>query len=415
MSVLLCEQPIGILQLNSGSMSFSYKDAQRALSLSMPVRSEPYKNRACEAFFGALLPDNSGTRQIIARNLGMHSNSSFSLLTEIGFDCAGAVSLRPIEKPLAKQNEWFELEGKSLTEEDLFTLLKDLPTKPLLAGVDGIRISLGGAQNKAALCLINNEIGIPGTNIPTTHILKPSIKDPDIVDSVRNEYFCMTLAARIGLEAPNVQIRKAKDVEFLLIERFDREINSDTRIKRIHQEDFCQALGVVSTKKYQVDGGPTLKDCFSLLDRTTIPLLDKRKLLHRVIFNYVVGNADCHAKNFSLSHKDAETVHLTPVYDILCTAVYPKLTTKFAMSIGGEYDLNRISRENWIRFCSDQANVNIKAFKNICLELCDGIVEQSATVSEEMRIQKLWNATMEKIADLVRTRARELKESAVLL
>jgi serine/threonine-protein kinase HipA len=371
-----------VLGLHSGSMSFAYDAAaQRVLSMSMPLRTEPYKSRACEAFFGGLLPEDPDAKKIIGTLFGINSNSNFSLLEKIGFDCAGAVSVYEEGEPILDEKEKL-LSGTTIEPHALHELLRDLPERPLLAGIEGMRISLAGAQEKAALCMIENELCIPDPGVPTTHIIKPRIRA--LRETVVNEYFCMRLAKVSGINAPHVELRRAGDIEYLLIERYDRVFLPDSHLRRIHQEDFCQALGILSTKKYQADGGPSLPDCFNLLDRVTFPVIDKQELLKRVVFNFVIGNADCHGKNFSVLHNDDKTIKLAPAYDLMCTAVYAKVTPRFAMAIGGESEINSVRREHWQRFCK-QIAINPTALKRAFEGLSKAITKSLPSLAEEVQ------------------------------
>lgn len=407
LSVRLCEQPVGTLRLNSGSMEFSYTKDARPLSLSMPPSEGAYKNRSCEAFFGGLLPEPIETKKLIARLYGLRSNSSFSLLSKIGFDCAGAVSLTDSSEPL-RESALYSLEGHPLSEKELHNHLEQLPKRPLFAGVDGVRISLAGVQDKAALCLIDNKLCVPSPDVPTTHILKPPVRGLD--DSVENEYLCMSLAKKAGLKTAEVQLQKAGDINYLLIERFDRHFEPGSKIKRIHQEDFCQALGVVSTKKYEADGGPSLTDCFDLLNQVTFPGVDRLELLRRVIFNYLVGNADCHAKNFSIIHFDDGTIQLSPTYDVLCTAIYSHATSKMAMSIGGQADMNNVRADNWSTLLN-RINIRMPAFKTLCESLIKNINTQLPVTLEEIREQNYMNETVQSIAGIIQQRTYDLSRS----
>jgi serine/threonine-protein kinase HipA len=404
LSVRLGEKPVGQLRLNSGSMVFNYDESKRALSLSMPVRQEPYTNRACEAFFGGLLPEALETKKLIARLYGLRSNSSFSLLSKIGFDCAGAVSVTEPSEPLRK-TAFYKLEGHSLSQKELHKHLQELPKRPLFAGVDGVRISLAGVQDKAALCLIDGTLSIPLPDVPTTHILKPPIRG--LEGSVENEYLCMVLAKNAGLKTANVQLNSAGDINYLLVERFDRHYEPGPKIKRIHQEDFCQALGVVSTKKYEADGGPTLVDCFDLLNQVTYPGVDRLELVRRVVFNYLVGNADCHAKNFSIIHFDDGQIVLSPTYDVMCTSIYSHATTKMAMSIGGRADMNTVRADNWSTLCS-RINIRIPAFKTVCESLIKNVQSTLPAVLEDIDDQGYKNSTVISVAQVIEQRAKDL-------
>src|ERR1700733_11490819 len=145
----------------------------------------------------------------------------------------------------------------------------------------------------------------------------------------------MRLAAVAGLRAAKVETRIVEDVEYLLVERYERvhQKNAEgaTTLDRLHQEDFCQALGIVSESKYQIEGGPSLKQCFALLrDVSSAPVIDLARLLDAVIYNYLVGNNDAHGKNFSLLYRPLEKggrdTRLSPFYDIVSTVYYPDLS-----------------------------------------------------------------------------------------
>jgi serine/threonine-protein kinase HipA len=340
---------IGLLeQTPVGKMRFQYDEGASArLSIGMPIRPEPYDEIQTEAYFGGLLPESDAARKAIARRYGVNANNSFSLLKAIGYDCAGAVSLHALDDT-APQLSVFPLEGRILSEDALARHIQELPQKPLFLGVEGLRLSLAGAQDKAAVCLIDNQVALPEQGCPTTHILKPVAQGFDGL--VHNEYLCLQLAERIGLQVPHVEIRWVQDIPYLLIERYDRLIKDQT-VRRVHQEDFCQALGIVSANKYQADGGPDLTACFNLLRSTAQPVKDRNALASLVVFNYLVGNMDAHGKNFSLLHRDSQTVTLTPVYDVVCTRAYDELAQRMAMKIGGYYDPDDILPRHWERQC----------------------------------------------------------------
>lgn len=155
---------------------------------------------------------------------------------------------------------------------------------------------------------------------PTTHILKPFITGLD--GSVENELFCMTLAGRLGLAVPEVERRQVGETDFLLVRRYDRIEGDAGSIARLHQEDFCQALSVPPELKYEDEGGPGIAQSQALLDaHARRPAADRLAFQRMVIFNYLVGNADAHAKNFALlyTHRAPD---LAPIYDVVCTAAW---------------------------------------------------------------------------------------------
>ena len=223
--------------------------------------------------------------------------------------------------------------------------------RPMLAGEDGLRLSLAGAQSKLPVLLIDGQIALPAPGQPTSHILKPPIAR--FAGTTENEYFCMSLARAVGLDVAPVEMRTVGGRSFLLISRYDRATGPAGEVTRLHQEDFAQALGVPSHRKYASEGGPNFPDCFAVLRRAaTRPPRDILRLLDAAIFNLIIGNADAHAKNFSLLHKDG-AITLAPLYDLLSTVIYPELSPKLAMKIGGKSVLDDIEARHWDRFATD--------------------------------------------------------------
>jgi serine/threonine-protein kinase HipA len=299
------------------------------LSHSLPLREEPFSRNECRGFFAGVLPEEE-KREIIAKNLGISARNDFAMLEQLGGECAGAVTLiRPgVDLPSSAAGSYQELSSSELLE-----ILRALPKRPLLAGDTGIRLSLAGAQDKIAVRVNGDRISIPKNGAASTHIIKPAItRFPGLVE---NEAFCMKLAAAVGLSVAEVSVGEIEDIKFLLVRRFDRTINENGVIARIHQEDICQALGYPPEHKYQSEGGPGLKECFKLIRATSNnPAADLKALLEALIFNLIIGNNDAHAKNFSIIHHQNNTTRLAPLYDLICTAAYPELTSKMAMKIG---------------------------------------------------------------------------------
>ncbi|MBX9770037.1 MAG: type II toxin-antitoxin system HipA family toxin [Candidatus Obscuribacterales bacterium] len=395
LSVRLYGLPVGILEQDlRGHMRFTYLDtAARPLSISMPLGKQEYDNNNCVAFFGGLLPESDHARQLLGKRFGISPNSTFSLLREIGRDCAGAISFHAIDQPV-RPYEDFDLEGRILSDKELLKYIHELPTRPLFIGVDYLRLSLAGVQNKAAVCLIDGQIAIPQHGCPTTHILKPAIER--FTGTVENEYFCMKLAKRLGLSVADVEIRKAKDIQYLLVKRYDRII-SGNQIRRIHQEDFCQALTVPTSHKYQNEGGPSFKQCFDLLRQTSTPVVDRTRLAQVMIFNYLMGNNDAHGKNFSLLYLPNDTIQLAPLYDVLSTRIYEDLTKKMAMKIGSKYELDNVEPRHWQQLCQD-IGYSYPLLKETLLSQTEAILKAAR---EEMDLLQDRSFDMAVIANIV--------------
>jgi serine/threonine-protein kinase HipA len=355
LEVWLLGAHVGTLSQVDGRLGFAYAPgATTPLSQSLPIRSEPFDDRATRPFFAGLLPEG-GKRKQIAKTLQISTQNDYALLDSLGGECAGAVTLlepgqspRPLDG--ARDVRW-------LDHAQLLQVLDEMPLRPMRAGDDGLRLSLAGAQDKLPVVLDadGQRVGLPLNGSPSTHILKPPIAGVD--GSVFNEAFCMALASGFKLDVARTHIQAIADGEqqrhYLLVARYDRQ--TDLPGQRLHQEDFCQALGIVSEHKYQNEGGPGLAQAFALVHSVTRPSAPHTlKLLDYVVFNALIGNHDAHGKNFSLLYTPAGAV-LTPLYDALCTAVYPTLTDKMAMKIGGKYKFSEVMARHWEQFALDAA------------------------------------------------------------
>lgn len=345
---------IGELQQDDdGRLRFRYFEEWRShpkaapLSISLPLQKEAFPQKQARPFFAGLLPEESN-RDLIAKMLGVSKNNDFGLLDGIGGECAGAVSLLPVgavpaaSKPPA---------GQVFDEEALSKMFSELPKRPLMVGESGLRLSLAGAQSKIAVSRLGDAYALPLDNTPSTHILKPS--SPHFAGLVENECFCMKLAAALGLAVAKVRVSRAGPISFLEVERYDRRLHPDGSVERLHQEDFCQALGIPPELKYQAEGGPGFKRCFELVRAvSSVPALDLLLLFDAAVFNFLIGNGDAHGKNFSLLHSSSG-IRLAPLYDLVCTQAYPELSPIMAMKIGGERNPGRIRLTHWSEFASE--------------------------------------------------------------
>ncbi len=364
-----------LIQDDDGQMIFQYdeswlgKPQPIALSRSLPLREEPFTQKECRGFFGGTLPEESN-RKVIARIFGISDKNDFAMLEQIGGECAGAITFLPEDEKLPEEDDRY----RELAGDELANILRELPRRPLMAGEDGIRLSLAGAQDKIAVRLDDGKISIPRGSAPSSNILKPAIDTYEGV--VFNEAFCMALANACGLDAAAISIGKVADIDYLLAERFDRIRDEEDNIQRLHQEDFCQALGIPSEIKYQSAGGPSLADCFGLIrEASSAPALDLIALLEAVIFNLLIGNHDAHAKNYSLLYIPDQSIRLAPLYDLVCTVYYEELTDKMAMKIGGEAKSARIYPGNFDRFAAD-AGLGAALTRARILALADRLLEE---------------------------------------
>jgi serine/threonine-protein kinase HipA len=396
----------GELRLNKhGEMSFAYlaewvaDPARPAISISLPKRTEVFGQRECRPFFAGLLPEEA-QRDEAAHALGLSRGNDFALLKALGGDVAGALTLWPTDEPP------FNYDGATATEplgdNALVELLDVLPKRPFLAGREGLRLSLAGVQTKLPVVLVDGRIALPAPGQPTTHILKPPM--PRFSATTENEAFAMRLAAAIGLSVAPVEPRKIADRPYLLVTRYDRSIDAKGIARRLHQEDFCQAVGIPPEHKYAVEGGPTFKTGFALLrSATSRPALEVLKLLDAAIFNLIVGNADAHGKNYSLLHT-SNGITLAPLYDLLCTTAYPELSPKLAMKIGGVATIEQANAKMWKKFAED-TEIGMALVRRRAGELAEAMRMKAHTVAADIAVAGFDGTALDKFARIAIERA----------
>ena len=190
----------------------------------------------------------------------------------------------------------------------------------------------------------DGRIALPLFGMPSTHIIKPPAED--YADSVFNEFFSMSLAARLGLKTAKCGLMRIKGDTYYWTERYDRE-SVGGEVRRLHQEDFCQALGVSGEMKYEREGGPSFASCMKAMQEMKFSLADRLAFIDRMIFNFLIGNADAHGKNSSILYRQKGGRGLAPIYDVMSTLVYPSLSGDGAMSIGGAKRFADVRRENF--------------------------------------------------------------------
>lgn len=366
LAVWLFAERVGTLALIAGRLTFRYapdwlsRPEAVTLSRSLPLQAEPFDDHRTRPFFAGLLPEGQ-LRRLIARQVQVSSQNDFALLDHIGGECAGAVTLVAPGQSLSRPEQGNDV--RWLSDEQIVDILDELPHRPMLAGKDGLRLSLAGAQDKLPVVFDGARIGLPRNGAPSSHILKPAIHT--LADTVTNEGFCLALAEAMQLKPAKSQVRSVLGRQFLLVERYDRVVDTQGQRQRLHQEDFCQALGVVPEMKYQNEGGPDLAQCFDLVRHVTRPSAPQiLRLLDIVIFNALIGNHDAHAKNFSLLTAKATPV-LAPLYDVLSTAVYPTLTPRMAMKIGSKYKFSEVQAAHWDQFAQAAGLGKAQARKRI--------------------------------------------------
>jgi len=333
---------------SSGAIDFRYDPQWLSwgptfpISLSLPLREDRYIGAPVIAVFDNLLPDSEPIRRRVAERVGAKGIDAYNMLAALGHDCVGALQFLPQGVDPGPAGK---VDGKSVSTSDVVDIIQNLASAPLGMGEDDdFRISIAGAQEKTALLRRDGKWYKPTATTATTHILKPQIgrlpNGIDLSNSVENEYFCLKLLAALGVPAANVEIADFGKRRTLIVERFDRRWTKDKRLIRLPQEDCCQALSVPSTRKYQSDGGPSMKDILLLLKGGDAPGDDPATLLRAGIVFWLIGATDGHAKNFSIFLSPGGRYRLAPLYDVL--SAQPSLDArqiqrkafKLAMSVG---------------------------------------------------------------------------------
>ncbi|ANE75476.1 type II toxin-antitoxin system HipA family toxin [Dickeya solani] len=329
---------VGILtKTGSGAHHFSYDanwlelPGSRPLSLSMPLRHQPYQGDEVYNFFDNLLPDNPDIRRRIVTRHQADSTQPFDLLAKVGQDSVGALQLVPQGTAVGDIKQ---IEYKTLSEQQLENILAGYLSDAPLGMIDteeDFRISIAGAQEKTALLYLDGSWCLPLNTTPTTHIIKLPIGkieshsySIDMSDSVENEYLCLLIAKAFGLSVPHCFMITAGKIKALAVERFDRKYASDGRwIMRLPQEDFCQVLNVPSARKYENHGGPGISAIMSVLLGAIEPERDRYTFMKAQVLFWLLAATDGHAKNFSLFIEFEGRYRLTPFYDIL--SMYPAM------------------------------------------------------------------------------------------
>jgi len=346
LDVYLKGMKVGCLVDAPSGLAFAYDaeyaDSPRSEPLShvLPVRKGEYAGNAVESYFSNLLPDDY-VRTRIGEILKIPRENTFALLEAIGGDCAGAIAFyRPGVTPTTMVDEC-----RQLDDDEAVRILADLEKRPLNVGDEGFRISGAGAQDKLVACVRDGHVWLPLNGTPSTHIIKPDIRN--YPGSVLNEHFCMKLAAACGHDVAVCDLLSLRGETYYVTSRYDREI-VDGKTARLHQEDFCQVLGIDPKHKYEAQGGPGLAECQGLLSALDLSSTERMEFWGRIAFNFLVGNGDAHGKNFSVLYQGGHCA-LAPMYDIMSTTVYPEVGKRMAMKVDGEYAFRWMTLGKFVR------------------------------------------------------------------
>lgn len=372
--VLFEDAEVGRIRDTGGVLGFSYArawlDTGFAISRSLALREAPYSDEA-NRFFGNLLPEG-GVRSAICRRLGLSEDNDFALLRAIGRECAGALRIVDAAGRRAKPSR-----PRLITADELAKWSKGGGYAAAVG--EHLRLSLAGAQDKLGVVLEGDALALPAGSSPSTHLLK--LPNRDFAALPQNEGMVLALARRIGLPVVESRFLVGQRPPLLLVTRYDR---TGAPVRRLHQEDLCQALGLDRRRKYESDGGPSFSRCVVLVRDTSVqPLPDVRALLRWLAFCVAVGNRDNHAKNLSLLRDDAGRWRLAPFYDLVSTTAYPRLAKRLAMGIGGRNDGGNLPRTAWE---AEARSVGVKAayFAEVAGDVAEAITRALPEVTDEV-------------------------------
>lgn len=349
---------VGAINFASGEATFAYADewlnlrGRFPVSLTIPLGRGIASSTTIITWLMNLLPEGDAL-ETLGRRFGVSQNDVLALMEIVGRDTAGALSIgrprgrggaeyRPIPTPAA-----------------LDRIIEELPRRPFLAGDEGISMSLSGAQKKLPIAWDNGGFSIPLNGAPSTHIIKPD--NPNLYGSVQNEALCMVLARRVGFQVAEVTTGLAGRRSYLLVSRYDR-VHRSGAWRRLHQEDFCQAMTIPPVAKYQHNmsayPGPGLADLVGVVKRHMTGL-DITRFVDAVIFNVLITNVDSHAKNYSIMLR-GNGVSLAPLYDLMCGDAWPEVTENLPQDIGGKRRARHVHQRHWRRM-ADECGLNATA------------------------------------------------------
>jgi serine/threonine-protein kinase HipA len=408
-------QRVGVFSRDENLISsFSYDEQWQVgqhsfpLSLAMPLSDRTFNNKITLSFFENLLPEGDA-RDALERAHNIHG--SFEFLEHFGQDCAGAVVITADEAFSYKPNS---AQLKKIDIEEIYEAIsKKKSIAEVVSQMEPGYLSLAGAQDKFAAILKEGALFLPTHGAPTTHIIKTPILRHGIKESVYNEFYCMELARAIGLHVARCDILDGVYPLFVT-ERYDRIEDKQEVVHRLHQQDFCQAQGVVSEAKYEFKGGPSIKNNYELLLNhvtATKRIHALQEFLSWVSFNLLIGNNDSHSKNISLLMINNKN-ELAPFYDLLCTSIYESLHKEFSFRIGDRYTFATIGL-NQFTLLEEELGIKKGSFtqrvndtRELILTHKDRVLEQVMDKHPKAKIPK-------RISRLIGKRAKGLNQQGV--
>ena len=389
----LIKEPSGAIFFRYAS---SWLDSETAvpLSLSLPLREDAYRGEAVTSVFENLLPDSDQLKRRIAEKVGAQGIDAYSLLSQIGRDCVGALQFVPSTETANAPSAG--IQGEVVGADAIAHLLQNLAKAPLgLESDQDFRMSVAGAQEKTALLYHQRKWWKPFGTTPTTHILKPQIgtlpNGLDLSHSVENEFYCLKLLAAFGLPVAHAEVQTFGKVKVLVVERFDRAWDRKNHLLRLPVEDLCQALGCPPSRKYQSEGGPGIVEILDFLKGADSPAADQKTFLQAQIVFWLIGATDGHAKNFSVFLGPGGTFRMAPLYDVLtaqpsaAARQIERKQMKLAVSVGHSrhYRLDEIHGRHFVQ-SAEHAGLPRALAQSALTEVADTAAKALDQVEEEL-------------------------------
>lgn len=385
-----------------GVLSLSYAerwlqtDGAFPLSVTMPLRAEPYSSDVISPWLANLLPEEEQLTAL-TRSLGLDQADVLAVLAEIGGDTAGALSFgTPVDRTRWDYVPLTTFYGTDDPRRALERHFDDLARRPFLVGEEGVRQSLAGGQKKSALAVLapngapvlrlpqeGDVLAIPLNGAPSTLIVKPD--NPNLPGITENEVWCLRMAAVIGIEAAQATILRSSKRTAIAVLRYDRRLGRSGQLLRLHQEDFAQANGLPPGRKYErgMLRGLDLKTL--LATGRHVSATDALALLDQVIFNILVANTDAHAKNYSLILPVGSGPRLAPLYDVSSVLHWPHVVQSYAQSIDGKKrGPDAIAGRHWEAIAKD-IGYRPTDVKSRVQQIVDALVANKVRVTEAVR------------------------------
>jgi serine/threonine-protein kinase HipA len=419
--ILIEGKLIGRIRLEKGGrLSLEYEAHWResaeghSLSVSMPLSQVSYPQKLVLPYLWNLLPENPNVLQRWAQQYHVSASNPFKLLAYVGADVPGAAQFIPPERVEEIQSapqptiDW-------ITRDELAERLRQLRSDVAAVRRPGDigKMSLPGAQAKTAYYYDSQQDrwGVPGGRTPTTHIIKPCV--PGFDGLVENEHLCQNIAARLGIPAANSFVLSL-DQTYIVVERYDRlpPPPGSLLVQRIHQEDMCQALGLMPGRKYQEDGGPGIPQIVGLIRRaSSAPETDVDRFLQANIFNWLIGGTDAHAKNYSLLIGAGDEARLAPLYDLSSQLPYPTLIAqRVAMKIGDHYDIAGIDAADWRKLARACA-LEEERLLTMVTEVARALPDHISGARQQAIAEGLSKSIIEPLAQQLTTHAQQCLET----